>query len=175
MMEEKMTTTSSLEQQQAPERRSIDQSKIAYQKPQPAGMVPDVFVGSALELDGDERKWVPQSPTVAFRPLVLNVSQGYYINILRVRSSGVLSRHRHSGPVHAITLRGRWRRLSKDNRRQGVPAAWSHRGIGPCGRERAPCEEGRRESPMVSGAGARRAIQYAWMLRAAGAIRSTNA
>jgi len=73
--------------EQLPERRSIDQSKIAYQKPQPAGMVPDVFVGSALELDGNEREWVPQSPTVAFRPLVLNVSQGYYINILRVRSS----------------------------------------------------------------------------------------
>ena len=70
-------------------------------------MVADVFVGSALELDGDEREWVPQSDTVAFRPLVLNVSQGYYINILRVRSSGVLSRHRHSGPVHAFTLRGR--------------------------------------------------------------------
>ena len=43
----------SSEQLQAPERRTIDQSKIAYQKPQPAGMVPDVFVGSALELDGD--------------------------------------------------------------------------------------------------------------------------
>ena len=39
MMEEKMTVTSSSEQQQAPERRTIDQSKIAYQKPQPAGMV----------------------------------------------------------------------------------------------------------------------------------------
>src|SRR5258707_9667381 len=114
MMEEKMTTTSSSEQPQAPERRSIDQSKIAYQKPQAAGMVPDVFVGSALELDGDEREWVPQSDTVAFRPLVLNVSQGYYINILRVRSSGVLSRHRHSGPVHAFTLRGRWRYLEHD-------------------------------------------------------------
>jgi hypothetical protein len=67
MMEEKMTTTSLSEQQQASERRSIDQSKIAYQKPQPAGMVPDVFVSSALELDGDEREWVPQSDTVAFR------------------------------------------------------------------------------------------------------------
>jgi 2,4'-dihydroxyacetophenone dioxygenase len=105
MMEEKMTTTSSSEQQQAPARRSIDQS--AYQKPQPAGMVPDVFVGSALELDGDEREWVPQSDTVTFRPLVLNVSQGYYINILRVRSS-------HSGPVHALTLRERWRYLEHD-------------------------------------------------------------
>src|SRR5258708_11816233 len=104
-MEEKIAMKSSAEQLQAAEHRSIDQSKIAYQKPQPLGMVPDVFVGSALELDGDEREWVPQSPTVAFRPLVLNVSQGYYINILRVRSSGVLSRHRHSGPVHAFPLR----------------------------------------------------------------------
>jgi 2,4'-dihydroxyacetophenone dioxygenase len=52
--------------------------------------------------------------TSAFKPLLLNVSQGYYINILRVRSSGVLSRHRHSGPVHAITLRGKWRYLEHD-------------------------------------------------------------
>ena len=52
-----MTITSTAGQQQAPDRRSIDQSKIAYQKPQPAGMVPDVFVGSAIELDGDEREW----------------------------------------------------------------------------------------------------------------------
>jgi quercetin dioxygenase-like cupin family protein len=109
-----MTVKSSSEQQQALERRSIDLSKIAYQKPQPAGMVADVFVGSALELDGDECEWIPQSDTVAFRPLVLNVSQGYYINILRVRSSGVLSRHRHSGPVHAFTLRGRWHYLEHD-------------------------------------------------------------
>lgn len=94
--------------------RSIDVSKIAYQLPQPAGMIPDIFVAAALELDADERSWVPQSPDVAFRPLILNVSQGYYINILRVRASGVLSRHRHSGPVHALTLRGRWRYLEHD-------------------------------------------------------------
>src|SRR5260370_2603366 len=110
-MEEKIAMKSSLEQLQAAEHRSIDQSKIAYQKPQPLGMVPDVFVGSALELDGDEREWVPQSPTVAFRPLVLNVDQGYYINILRVRSSGSVSRQRHSAPGHAFTLRGRGRYL----------------------------------------------------------------
>jgi 2,4'-dihydroxyacetophenone dioxygenase len=102
-----MTSASASKQQQESQHRFIDHSKIAYQKPQPAGMVPDVFVGSAMQLDGDEREWVPQSDTVAFKPLLLNVSQGYYINILRVRSSGVLSRHRHSGPVHAITLRGK--------------------------------------------------------------------
>ena len=98
----------------APAHGSIDNSKIAYQLPQPIGMISDVFVGAALDLDSDERDWVPQSKDVAFKPLILNVSQGYYINILRVRASGVLSRHRHSGPVHAITLRGKWRYLEHD-------------------------------------------------------------
>ena len=98
-----------------PQNRSIDESKIAYQLPQPLGMVPDSFTASALDLDGgDAREWVPQSPTVSFKPLILNVTQGYYINILRVRSAGVLSRHRHSGPVHAFTLRGKWRYLEHD-------------------------------------------------------------
>jgi 2,4'-dihydroxyacetophenone dioxygenase len=96
------------------ERPRIDNSKIAYQLPQPVGMVPEVFVGSALDLDGDERDWVPQAKDVAFKPLILNVTHGYYINILRVRASGVLSRHRHSGPVQAFTLRGRWRYLEHD-------------------------------------------------------------
>lgn len=99
---------------QAGARGAIDNSKIAYQLPQPAGMVRDIFVGSALDLEGDERDWVPQSKDVAFKPLILNVTHGYYVNILRVRASGVLSRHRHSGPVHAITLRGKWRYLEHD-------------------------------------------------------------
>lgn len=94
--------------------RPLDLSKIAYQLPQPMGMVPDVLVAGAVMLDGDERDWVPQSPAVWFKPLLLNVSQGYYINILRVRASGVLSRHRHYGPVHAFTLRGTWHYLEHD-------------------------------------------------------------
>ena len=94
--------------------RPIDSSKIAYQLPQPMGMVPDALIAGGLVLDGDEREWVPQSPTVSFKPLLLNVSQGYYLNILRVRAAGVLSRHRHHGPVHAFTLRGTWRYLEHD-------------------------------------------------------------
>ena len=93
---------------------ALDTSKVAYQLPQPTGMMPDVFLAGVLNLDGDEQHWVPQSADVAFRPLVLSVSQGYYVNILRVRSSGVLSRHRHSGPVHAFTLRGKWHYLEHD-------------------------------------------------------------
>ena len=90
----------------------LDESKVAYQLPQPTGMVPDSFTSAVLDLDGgDPREWVLQSASVSFKPLILNVSQGYYINILRVRQAGVLSRHRHSGPVHALTLRGKWRYL----------------------------------------------------------------
>ncbi len=78
--------------------------------------VPEDFVQlGALDIDGaDERLWVPQAPNVTFRPLLLSVSQGYFVNILRVQTSGILSRHRHAGPVHALTLRGRWHYLEHD-------------------------------------------------------------
>ena len=88
-----------------------DPSKVAYRKPQPFGMLTDVFMPGVLDLDADEHLWVPQADGVWFKPLVLSVSQGYYVNLLRVRNSGVLSRHRHNGPVHAFTLRGRWHYL----------------------------------------------------------------
>lgn len=82
---------------------------------QPADMVADLVVGGALDIDGtDERLWVPQSEGVTFRPLLLSVTQGYFVNLLRVRRSGVLSRHRHAGPVHAFPLRGRWYYLEHD-------------------------------------------------------------
>lgn len=99
-----------------------DPRKVAYQKPQPWGMQPDVIIPGALDLDGDEALWVPQAEGVWFRPLVLKVSQGYYVNLLRVRKAGVLSRHRHSGPVHAFPLRGRWRYLEHDW--EAVPGAY---------------------------------------------------
>jgi 2,4'-dihydroxyacetophenone dioxygenase len=35
------------------------------------------------------------------------MSQGHFVNLLRVRKTGILSRHRHAGPVHAMTLKGR--------------------------------------------------------------------
>lgn len=91
-----------------------DTSKLAYAKPQPLGMLPDIFSPGALDLEADEHLWVPQASGVWFKPLVLCVSQGYYVNLLRVRNAGVLSRHRHAGPVHAFTLRGRWGYLEHD-------------------------------------------------------------
>lgn len=93
---------------------SVDDRKIAYSRPQPTAMVADIFLPAAMDLDADDHLWVPQAEGVWFRPLVLSVSQGYYVNLLRVRKSGMLSRHRHSGPVHAFPLRGRWHYLEHD-------------------------------------------------------------
>jgi 2,4'-dihydroxyacetophenone dioxygenase len=99
----------------APRTAKPDLEKVPYQLPQPSGITPDIVVKSVLDLDGgDQRLWVPQSEEVTFRPVFFSVSQGYYVNILRVRSSGVLSRHRHNGPVHAMTLRGKWFYLEHD-------------------------------------------------------------
>lgn len=93
---------------------ALDFSKQPYQMPQPSGMRPDLFLSGALDLDMDQDAWVPQADGVWFKPLLLSVSEGYYVNLLRVTKSGVLSRHRHSGPVHAITLRGAWHYLEHD-------------------------------------------------------------
>jgi 2,4'-dihydroxyacetophenone dioxygenase len=59
----------------------------------------------------DDNLWVPQTPTVWFKPCLLSPSNGYFVNLLRVRQQGILSRHRHAGAVHALVLRGRWRYL----------------------------------------------------------------
>ena len=87
----------------------MSEDVVPYQRPQPFGMIPEIFSAGALALD--EGLWIPQAEGVWFRPLVFGVSGGYYVNLLRVRATGVLSRHRHSGAVHAFTLRGSWRYL----------------------------------------------------------------
>jgi hypothetical protein len=87
---------------------------VAYRGPVLPNTLEDLVVPNVLDLDTDERHWVPQAPDVSFRPLLFAVSQGYFVNILRVRRSGILSRHRHAGPVHATTLRGRWHYLEHD-------------------------------------------------------------
>ncbi|MCU1391303.1 MAG: cupin 2 conserved barrel domain protein [Ilumatobacteraceae bacterium] len=88
-------------------------ARMPYQLPPSPDVATDVIVPGLLD-DVDERLWVPQSEHVSFRPLLLSASQGYYVNLLRVRRSGVLSRHRHAGPVHAHVLRGRWFYLEHD-------------------------------------------------------------
>lgn len=98
----------------APADVSGEQEAIPYKGEAPYGMVEDLVEIGALDLDGDERFWVPQSADVSFKPLLLSVSQGYFVNILKVRRRGILSRHRHAGPVHATVLRGRWHYLEHD-------------------------------------------------------------
>ena len=91
-----------------------DFDAVAYQLPQPAGMIADMLVPGGAAIDCDERLWVPQGDNVWFRPVSFAPEQGFYINYLRVRGAGVLSRHRHNGAVHAFTYRGTWRYLEHD-------------------------------------------------------------
>ena len=91
-----------------------DRAKVPYQLAQPFGCLPEVIHKGALDLDGAADDWIPQAEGIDFKPLVFSVSQGYFVNLLRVRRSGVLSRHRHFGTVHAFTLRGTWHYLEHD-------------------------------------------------------------
>jgi quercetin dioxygenase-like cupin family protein len=75
------------------------------------GIVPEIAVAA---IPGDERVWVPQAPDVWFRPLLLNTVSGGWCNLLRVRRSGVLSRHRHPMLVVGYVIRGKWRYLEHD-------------------------------------------------------------
>ena len=86
--------------------------RVPYQHPMPKEAQPEIVVPDAIPKD--ERLWVPQAENVWFRPLCLNVSQGYWMNLLRVRKAGVLSRHRHPNPVHGFVLKGRWHYLEHD-------------------------------------------------------------
>jgi 2,4'-dihydroxyacetophenone dioxygenase len=89
-----------------------DTSRMPYQLPFPKEAAKDIVLPGALP--EDERIWVPQAKDVWFRPLCLHASQGYWVNMLRVRQAGVLSRHRHPAPVHGYVLRGKWHYLEHD-------------------------------------------------------------
>lgn len=56
----------------------------------------------------DPRVWVPQAPDVWFRPLMFNTVVGQWCNLLKVTSSGIVSRHRHPGAVFGYVIAGRW-------------------------------------------------------------------
>ena len=89
-----------------------DIARMPYQLPFPEDAQDEIVVTKAVP--DDERIWVPQTETVSFRPLCLNRSRGYWVNLLRVRGSGILSRHRHPQPVHGFVLKGRWHYLEHD-------------------------------------------------------------
>ena len=72
-----------------PPMRKDPDPRMPYQHPMPKEALPDIVIADAIP--DDERIWVPQGENVWFRPLCLNRSQGYWMNLLKVRKSGVLS------------------------------------------------------------------------------------
>jgi quercetin dioxygenase-like cupin family protein len=75
------------------------------------GIQPEIAIAA---MPDDERVWVPQAPNVWFRPLLLNTVTGGWCNLLRVRRSGVLSRHIHPSWVTGYVIKGAWRYLEHD-------------------------------------------------------------
>ena len=75
------------------------------------GIQPEIAVQA---IPDDERVWVPQASQVWFRPLLLNTVTGSWCNLLRVRKSGVLSRHIHPSWVTGYVIKGAWRYLEHD-------------------------------------------------------------
>ena len=69
-----------------------------------------------LAVPPDERVWVPQAPDIWFRPLMLNTVSGGWFNLLRVRRSGILSRHRHPMAVYGYVIKGSWHYLEHDSK-----------------------------------------------------------
>jgi quercetin dioxygenase-like cupin family protein len=92
-----------------------DTDLIPYAGPRVPHMQQDiVHLGVLKEWMVDDNLWVPQTDDVWFKPCLLSPSNGYFVNLLRVRKQGILSRHRHAGAVHALVLRGRWHYLEHD-------------------------------------------------------------
>ena len=89
-----------------------ENARMPYQLAMPRDALPEIVIPDAIP--EDDRLWVPQAENVWFRPLCLNRSQGYWMNLLKVRKAGVLSRHRHPNTVHGFVLKGRWRYLEHD-------------------------------------------------------------
>jgi 2,4'-dihydroxyacetophenone dioxygenase len=73
--------------------------------PSAAMLRPEIALAA---IPDDERVWVPQAPGVEFRPLFFNTVIGQWLNLLRVRRSGIISRHRHPGAVFGYVLAGKW-------------------------------------------------------------------
>src|ERR1043165_1142064 len=79
---------------------------------QPHDMRPDLVVPDVMP--ADERLWVPLGNDTWSRPLHFNVTAGQYTHVMRVTRTGIIARHRHTGPVFAHILKGRWHYLEHD-------------------------------------------------------------
>ena len=79
---------------------------------QPQDMRPDLVIPDVWPRD--EKLWVPLSDGVWSRPLHFNVTAGQYTHLMRVTRAGIIARHRHTGPVFAHVVKGRWHYLEHD-------------------------------------------------------------
>ena len=84
----------------------------AFLGSQPWGMPADQIIGDVVP--DDSRYWVELSDGMWSRPMHINTSLGYYVHLLKINRSGIVSRHRHTGPVHAYVLKGQWHYLEHD-------------------------------------------------------------
>ena len=68
-----------------------------------------------LAVPADEREWVPATmPGVWLRPLMFDTVRGAWTNVVRLRTTGIISRHAHPAPVHGYVLKGQWRYAERD-------------------------------------------------------------
>jgi 2,4'-dihydroxyacetophenone dioxygenase len=79
----------------------------------PPDMLADIMRPDAFG-EADPRQWVPLGDDNFSLPLCLNVSEGYWVHLLRATKPGVINRHRHSAPVHLMTIKGHWHYPEKD-------------------------------------------------------------
>jgi 2,4'-dihydroxyacetophenone dioxygenase len=89
-----------------------DPAASPYRGRQPADMAPDLVIADVVS--DDDRLWVPLDDGVWSRPLQFDVTHGQYTHVMRVTRQGIVARHRHTGPVFAHVLRGRWHYLEHD-------------------------------------------------------------
>ena len=65
-------------------------------------------------VDADALPWVPQGDRVWFKPLRFDLSNGRWVNLLKITGGGKVNRHRHSGgQVLGFVLQGGWRYLER--------------------------------------------------------------
>ncbi len=66
-------------------------------------------------IQSDEMPWVPQADRVWFKPLRFDLTNGRWINLLKVTGGGKVNRHRHSGgQVLGFVLQGSWHYAERD-------------------------------------------------------------
>jgi len=92
--------------------RRRDTNAAPFLGEQPIDMLDDLVIPDVLP--ADERLWVPLDDGVWSRPLHFDVGRGQYTHVMRVTREGIVARHRHTGPVFAHILKGRWHYLERD-------------------------------------------------------------